>query len=151
MIVADEHGVDVGQIISPHPRFSSAPRTYPGHRTGSFRPDWIRQNVGGALLNEHGRVVHQCESSLVTLRAPRWNGLLNVRDEIRRWLWTTTQLPAKKIEKPGGLRRIRIMETPSVKVLWESSIAHTFRVPTSGEHQTAPANTEGTATRNRKG
>jgi len=30
----------------------------PGHRTGSFRPNWVRQNGGSALLNEHSRVVH---------------------------------------------------------------------------------------------
>ena len=59
MIVADEHGVDVWQIIDPHSRVSSAPRTYPGNRAGSFRPNWVRQNVGSTVLDEHGRVVHQ--------------------------------------------------------------------------------------------
>jgi len=36
----------------------------------------------------------------------------------------TRQLPSKAIEKTTRLRSIRVVETPSVKVLWESSISH---------------------------
>src|ERR1700683_1545078 len=36
------------------------------------------------------------------------------------------QLPAKNIKKPAGLRRTRVVEMPSIKVFWESSIALTF-------------------------
>jgi len=36
------------------------------------------------------------------------------------------QLPTKNIQKPAGLRRTRVVEMPSIKMFWESSIAHTF-------------------------
>jgi hypothetical protein len=34
------------------------------------------------------------------------------------------QLPSKGVKKTTRLRRIRVVEAPSVKVLWESSIGH---------------------------
>ena len=34
------------------------------------------------------------------------------------------QLPAKGVKKTTRLRRIGVVETPSVKVFWESSIGH---------------------------
>jgi hypothetical protein len=36
------------------------------------------------------------------------------------------QLPTKNIQKPTGLRRTRVVEVPSIKMFWESSIAHMF-------------------------
>src|SRR6266404_6137390 len=58
MIVADQHGVYARQILPRYSLFSPAPRTYPGQRTRSFGPNWVRQNVKTSLLKEHGRVVH---------------------------------------------------------------------------------------------
>jgi hypothetical protein len=36
----------------------------------------------------------------------------------------TRQLPPKGVKKTTRLGSIRVIETPSVKVLWESSIGH---------------------------
>jgi hypothetical protein len=81
MIVADEYGVDAGQILPGYSRFSAAPRTGPGNRTRSLGPNRIRQDVGVPLLKEHGRVVHQSGSQSAAFHAAGRHGLFDVRNE----------------------------------------------------------------------
>jgi hypothetical protein len=90
-----------------------------GHRPGSFRPKRVRQNVQTQLLNEHSRVVHERDSQLAALDAAKRYRLLDVRNETGRRFRPASQLPSKCIQEPR-LRCIRIVKTPSVKVLWES-------------------------------
>ena len=123
MIVADQHGVDARQILPGYSRFSPAPRTYPGQRTRSFGPNWVRQNVGTPLLKEHGRVVHQSGSQSAAFHAAGRYGLLDVRNETGRRFRPAGQLPSEDIKKPGRLRSIRIVEALSVKVLRKSRVA----------------------------
>src|ERR1700722_7624112 len=128
MIVADQHGVDAWQILPRHTWFSPAPRTYPGQRTRSFGPDWIRQNVGARLLKEHGRVVQQSRSQSAAFHTTRRYGLLDVRQEVGRSFRPASQLPSEDVTKPGRRRSIRIVEALSVKVLRKSRVACTLRM-----------------------
>lgn len=115
MIVTDQHGVDRRQILPGYSRFSAAPRTYPGQRTGSFGPNRVRRNVGTPLLKEHGRVIHQSDSQSAAFDAAGRYGLLDVRNETGPRLRPAGQLPSQRIKKPGRLRSIRIVEALSVK------------------------------------
>src|SRR5689334_14537259 len=126
MIVAYKHGVDARQILPRHSRISLAPRACPGHRTGSFGPQRVRQNVGTALLKEHGRVIHKSGPQSTAFYAADRYRLLDVRNEARRRLRPAGQLPAEGTKKPCRLRGTRIVEALSVKVLRKSRVAGTL-------------------------
>src|ERR1700681_647648 len=121
MIVADQHGVDAWQMLPGHARFSPAPRTYPGQRTRSFGPNWVRQNVRTQLLKEHGGVVHQSDSHSVAFHVAGRDGLLDVGNKTGRRFPPGGQHQSERIQKPGWLPTVRIVEALSIKVLREWS------------------------------
>src|SRR5690242_15270838 len=100
MIVAYQHGVDARQILPRHSRMSPAPRACPEQWTGSFGPQRVRQNVGTALLKEHGRVVHKSGPQSTAFYAADRYGWLDIRNEARRRRRPTGQPPAEGIKKP---------------------------------------------------
>lgn len=53
VVVADQHDVDLRKILLPDSGVSSAARPYPGKWARALRPDWIGQNVGAPLLEQH--------------------------------------------------------------------------------------------------
>jgi hypothetical protein len=61
---------------------------------------------------------------LVGFHGVVWYGLLDIRNKSWRRFRAASQLLSKDIKKAGRLGRIRIVETPSVKVPWESSSGH---------------------------
>ena len=115
-----------GRSSQDTPGFLPAPRTYPGQRARSFGPNRVRQNVGTPLLKEHGRVVHQSDSQSAAFHTAGRYGWLDVRNEAGRRFRPAGQLPSERVEKPGRLRSIRIVEALSVKVLRKSQGACTL-------------------------
>ena len=113
-------GMRARQVFKGHSLFSPAPRTDPGQRTRSFGPDWVRQNIGTALLKEYGRVVHQGDSQSAAFHAAGRYGLFDIRNETGRPFRSAGQLPSEGLKHPGRLRSIRIVEAPAVKVRWKS-------------------------------
>ena len=71
-------------------------------------------------------MVHHRGSDLTGVHATGWYGRDHVFDESWRQIRMARQLPSKEIKKTTRLKSIRVVETPSVKVLWESSIGHMF-------------------------
>ncbi len=117
VVVAEEYGVDGREIVPGDSRLSAAVRTGPGYGAATFGPDGVRQDIRAPLLEEHCGVVHERSAQSAAIEALCRDGRHDIGDEIRRWLRTAGQLPAKEIEKPARLRRIRIVKVLSVKML----------------------------------
>src|SRR3546814_7106554 len=63
MIVAEEHDVDLRQIIEPYARRPHPFRPREGEGRGAFRPDRVGQYVEALGLHEHRRMAHPCDGA----------------------------------------------------------------------------------------
>ena len=59
VVVAEQHDIDTGKIVQPHPRGPAAPGTDEAQRAGPLRPDRIGQEMKAALLQQHAGMVDQ--------------------------------------------------------------------------------------------
>src|SRR6185437_12662166 len=98
MIVADQHEIDARQILLPDSWNSAAARAQPGKGAGSFRPDWVRQNIRTVLLDEYSRMVHKCDAQLAALDQRRRQGGRNVVNKPGTRLAAAGKLPSQYIE-----------------------------------------------------
>ena len=99
MIMAQEDRINSGKVLPPHAWLPAAARTNHGERTCPLRPDRIGQNVGAALLEQHGGVVDQRNLQLVCFYAERRFRLHDVRNETGRRLRPAGQLPSQDVEE----------------------------------------------------
>ena len=107
-----------GRSSQRTPGCSAAARTDPGERTGPLRPDRIGQNVGAALLQQHGGMVDQRNAQLVAFHARRRFRLLDVRNESGAdGSGRLVSFHRKTSRKPRACGGVRIEEALSVKVL----------------------------------
>ncbi len=72
-------------------------------------------------------MIHESGPQFPSFYSVGWHGLLDVRNETGRRFRPAGELPSQSIEKPSGLGSIRIVKTPSVKVLRKSRVACTLR------------------------
>ena len=86
VIVADQHRIDAGKILPPHPRLPASAGTDPGEWTGPLRPDRVSQDVGITMLEQYRRVVDQGHPQIIAFHARRRFRLLYVRNETGGWL-----------------------------------------------------------------
>jgi hypothetical protein len=62
VIVAEEDGVDWRQIFEAETRGAMAFRADPLEGAGAIRPDWVREEIFAAELNEDGGVADECHA-----------------------------------------------------------------------------------------
>lgn len=62
-------------------------------------------------------MVDQGDAKLSAVHARRRFGLLDVRNETRRWLGATGELPSETVQKPARLRGVRIEKACPVRML----------------------------------